>query len=249
VLLGKAFDKLRSTFTAWTTAAVRDAVAAVVGLVNLPLAQASQLTDRLVSRVDQAWRALEGRLRVRATNLLYGRKGEIRGETPDSMARAGDIRFALEVIGGDGGLAIGQDLMGVVDQRADRLGFQWLYGSMPRSTFHPHKALDEARFSGWNDPLLVSEPQYRWLGPYYFPGDHDGCLCEVSTAWWVPDVEPELATLIMEDNQGARDDRRLADLDDAAGRTGTWAQRSRDQREHVMALQQRWLTSAERARR
>lgn len=249
VLLGKAFDKLKGTFTAWTTDAVRDAVAAVVRLVGLPLTQASQLTDRLIGRVEQAWRALEGRLRERATALLYGRRGEVRGETPASMARAGDIRAALEVIGGDGGLAIGQDLMAAIDQRADRLGFQWIYGTMPRSTFHPHKRLDEARFSGWNDPMLVAEPPYQWVGPYFFPGDHDGCLCEVSTAWWVPDVEPELARMIMEDNQGARDDRRLAELDDAAGRTGTWAQRSRDQREHVMALQQRWLTSAERVNR
>jgi hypothetical protein len=58
-------------------------------------------------------------------------------------------------------------------------GYEWAYGdpSLRDRNFEPHLDLDGQTFSSWNDPVLTNfaawPPEQR-----YFPGDHDGCLCD-----------------------------------------------------------------------
>lgn len=241
-LLAQAFDRLRGKFVSWTTQAARDAVAAVVGLAGLPLSAAARLADRLTSRVDQSWRELEGRLRTRAVELMYDRQGEVKGERPDSLALPGDIRTALSVMGGDGGVALGSEILSVMDTVGDRVGITWRYGITPRSrTFEPHKALDAKRFTGWTDPELIPEDKYSWVGPHYQPGDHSGCLCDAVPTWLVADTRELLTNQVLVENEGSIADRLLAQMDDAAGRKGTYAQANRDERERVLAVQRSWI--------
>lgn len=261
ILLTAAFTYLAGKFTEWTTGAIKAAAKTVAAMLGLPLTSVAALVHSMTSRIGPAWKGLEGRLRQRALDKLYGRTGdEERGEAPDTFVRPGDIRAALTEIGGNppggvhedgkpgregevlGGLATGRDVMELIDQQADRLGLIWKYGITPRAReFHPHKELNGQRFSGWSDERLIPDAAYAWVGPHYAPGDHDGCLCDYVPAWvlspWRGLVQDELVT----ERPGMSDVRRLAGTDDAAGRTGTVAQRTRDQRERVLAVQNEWL--------
>ncbi|MGL4808213.1 MAG: hypothetical protein ACRC4O_05670, partial [Giesbergeria sp.] len=133
------------------------------------------------------------------------------------------------------------------------LGYEWEYGLTPMSRqFDPHKRLDGYRFAEWTDARLVPEPRYAWVGSHYTPGDHEGCQCDYRLVFAVPaSVEdaPNLAdhadpdTDLGEETQYMRDIRGLAEGDDAAGRKGTDAQRERDTRDLLLALQKRHITN------
>lgn len=153
-----------------------------------------------------------------------------------------------------GGISNGTAVLGALaDQDALVLGYEWEYGLTPLSRqFDPHKRLDGYRFADWTDPRLVPAPQYAWVGPHYTPGDHDGCQCDYRLVFAVPaavtDV-PDLAvhadpdTDLGEETQYMKDIRGLAEGDDRAGRKGTDAQRERDTRDLLLALQKRHITN------
>jgi hypothetical protein len=261
ILLAAAFTYLAGKFTEWTTGAIKETAKAVAGMLGLPLTVVGHLVQTMTSRIGPAWKGLESRLRQRALDKLYGREGdEELGEVPDTIVRPGDIRAALTEVGGNppggvhedgkpgregevlGGLATGRDVTELIDAKADRLGLTWKYGVTPRARqFDPHKALNGERFTGWNDERLVPDARYAWVGPHFAPGDHDGCLCDYVPAWvlspWKGLVQDELVT----EAPSMKDTRYLAGTDDAAGRKGTVAQRTRDQRDRVLAVQTEWL--------
>jgi len=129
----------------------------------------------------------------------------------------------------------------------------WVYGSEPRNTFRPHLALDDHRFNSPQDQRLIPPPGSEWLGERMHPGDHDGCRCHTVPAWILPEnadgLDSELRDLISATVAGAesaamRNERMLAEMDDAAGRAGTTAQRVRDDRDRILRLRAEWLDSA-----
>lgn len=261
ILLAAAFAYLAGKFTQWTTGAIQQTAKAVAGMLGLPLTAVATLVQSMTSRIGAAWNALEHRLRERTLDKLYGRAGdEMRGEVPDTIVRPGDIRAALTEIGGVppggvhedgtpgrdgevlGGLATGREVTDLIDSRAARLGLIWKYGITPRARqFDPHKRLNGERFSGWDDERLIPDAQYAWVGPHYAPGDHTGCLCDYVPAWALSPTRDLVEAELVTEQPGMRDVRYLAGTDDAAGRKGTVAQRTRDQRERVLAVQNDWL--------
>jgi len=250
-LLGRAFDYLAKKFTAWTTQAVRDVARTVADLAGLTLPQVAALVSKLSARIPTAWKTLEARLQARALDRLYGRGGdEERGEIPDTIVSPGDIRAALSEIGGAagtdgaqaGGLALGTDVTGVIDEQADRVGFSWKYGITPRERqFEPHRQLNGHRFESWSDAGLATNAQTAWVGTHYAPGDHDGCLCDYVPTWAILETFGTIDQEIEPENVGSISDRVLAQLDDAAGRRGTHAQRNRDERDRILAVQREWM--------
>jgi hypothetical protein len=250
-LLGKAFDYLSRKFTAWTTQAAKDTARAVADMLGLTLTEVAALTRSLTARIPTAWKSLEGRLRDRALNKLYGRGGDnLMGEVPDTLVRPGDVREALAEIGGElasdekvvGGLALGREVIDMIDDRADRVGFSWKYGVTPRERqFEPHRRLNGHRFTGWDDIALATDTNTAWLGTHYAPGDHDGCMCDYVPTWAIPETIGTIAMEIEPENPGSITDRVLAGLDDAAGRRGTHAQRNRDERDRILAVQREWM--------
>lgn len=79
----------------------------------------------------------------------------------------------------------------LADQGAVTLGWQWHYRvQVPRQTFDPHKQLDGQRFLSWQDPVLATGPESRWIGPFLYPKDHQGCFCGASALYAVP-MDPE----------------------------------------------------------
>jgi hypothetical protein len=250
VLLAAAFVYLQSKFTAWTGAAIKNAVLAASAMLAFPLVTTQALASAMAERIPAAWKRLESSLRSRAMSALYGRKGDTLpdGEVPDTIILPGDIREALAEIGGPsngtgpGGLALGGDLLREIDQRAVSLGFTWRYGVTPRARgFHPHRELAGERFESYTDNRLVPAPRYAWLGPHMHPGDHRGCMCDAVPAWALGEADSAAAEAVAPESTAMHNERILAQLDDAAGRSGTHSQRTRDERNRMVEVQTAWI--------
>jgi hypothetical protein len=106
---------------------------------------------------------------------------------------AGIVRDALSIAGGQtvpnesdpgtlGGVASGpivEDALGEAGLRIEE--FEWLYGDAATRTkpFEPHLALDGVMFSGFDDPQLANPDSFP-PGPFFYPGDHAYCQCEIA---------------------------------------------------------------------
>lgn len=53
---------------------------------------------------------------------------------------------------------------------------EWVHDE-PRRPFPPHETLDTYAYEYENDVGLQSRSPYVFVGPYYHPQDHAGCLC------------------------------------------------------------------------
>jgi hypothetical protein len=246
-LLAAAFTILSTQFAKWTAGAIKAAIKAAAKLVPIPLTTQSTLAQSLTSRIPSAWKRFESSLTKRALDKMYGRQGdELRGEVPDTLVLPGDVREALTEIGGGdsmgGGLATGDDIVRVISHQAEPLGFTWRYGITDRvRAFEPHLHLAGRRFAGFEDPALKPPPGYEWVGLFMQPGDHSGCMCDYVMAWAVDEATELAAADVATETESMRNERMLAQLDDAAGRTGTTAQRTRDQRDAMVAVQENWI--------
>lgn len=250
VLLAAAFAYLSGKFSAWSLATIKASVTAVAQMIGLPLVAVNALATSMAERIPAGWKRLEASLHHRAMNALYGRRGDQTptGEVPDTIILPGDIRDALGEIGGPGlpgtagGIATGGDLIREIDHRASRVGFTWRYGITPRERqFHPHLELAGRRFDGFEDPALASTQASLWVGPYRYPGDHKGCMCDAVYTWMIDDADREAQRLVTEETGPMAAERLLAELDDAAGRTGTHSQRTRDERDRILEIQNAWV--------
>lgn len=270
-LLDGALERLEADFARWTAAAVDRAVAIVLSLFRMDpdsdegRAMADRLRSNMNARIPGAWARLAAALRALAERWLFDpTPGQEPGEPTDTIVPPALIRAAVADVGGAlsesgghdddgtpirpgtplGGIGTGQDVMDAVrDNGGHLLGFQWAYGiTLPRDRFDPHYELDGERFSGWRDPRLsTSGTKWTWVGDYFAPGDHGGCMCDYVLTWAVPERSAIMQDRLAEETPGMRDARILAEMDDAAGRTGTTAQETRDERDRIMALQRRFL--------
>lgn len=84
-----------------------------------------------------------------------------------------------------GGIGTGETISGaLVDGGAGIDGYQWDYGPAYRAhPFEEHLALDGIPFQNFDDDVLAAGD---WIGDYYFPGDHDGCVCDITPVWLDP---------------------------------------------------------------
>lgn len=266
-LLSAAFAYLYEKFMAWSLSTIESAVKVAVKVFGLELHAAASLRSKMAGRRQRAWHGFEHSVKQRALAKLYGKGGTAEddhiGEKVDSVVMPGDVRTALAEIGGQssvhgrsrqplGGIATGPDVLSEVDRRMDRVGFTWEYGitdGRRHAHFLPHMELDGQRFSGWDDAALQTSDAYSWVGDHYKPGDHKGCMCDYVWVWALDEHSAEIQRQLNEpESPSMAGNRLMADLDNAAGRTGTTAQRNVAQRERVLAAQRRWLANANNAR-
>lgn len=265
-LLSTAFAYLYEKFMAWSLGTIADAVKIAVKTLGLELHAAAALRNRLAGRRQKSWHRFEHALKTRAMDKLYGKGGteDHVGETVDSIVMPGDVRTALAEIGGEAvddggqtrttplsGIASGPDMTEAVGAKMTALGFLWEYGitdGRRHAHFEPHLELDGRKFTGWNDPGLTPAKGYEWVGDHYKPGDHRGCMCDYVPVWAIDDQAEKVRKQLAEPETPAMaGERMLADLDKAAGRSGTTAQRSVAERDRMLAVQKRWLANAEKA--
>ncbi len=129
---------------------------------------------------------------------------------------------------------------------------------MERNTFLPHYDLDGERFTSWEDSKLLAPPEYAWIGEYFRPKDHLGCLCTTAVTYAVPSLNrtapldvPEvdydkllaaqLRDRLAQPSQDMAYNIELAESDDLAGRKFTIAQQTRDQYNEVQRLKNLFL--------
>lgn len=257
-LLEAAFDAMAPKVLLWTKNAIKKTVLRVLSLLGLTRDSdrggtiADDLERTLTARQASAWNGLRDALIVRAQQYLYQPHPDKQpGEVPDTITRPGDVRDYLTAIGTDQhqtddiplGLSGGADVQATLTRNgAEQLGYQWRYGiTDPEDSYHPHRDLDGTKFTNWTDDALRTPPQQAWVGTHFRPGDHPGCMCNFVMTWAIPEHDEALASEVGVETEGMRQTRELAEHDDAENRTGTAAQRTRDTRKAVLALQERWL--------
>jgi hypothetical protein len=146
---------------------------------------------------------------------------------------------------GPGGYGTGPDVTGLLAEHgAVLLGWEWQYRGVEIPRAHPfapwHTRLDHVRFATWTDPKLDTEEATAWIGPYYYPGDHENCRCRVVPILAAPELDDDTGGDILEQRlqearrRNAVGDRVAAD-DDRAGRVGTTLQMERDVRDRITA--------------
>lgn len=256
--LAGAVESFRRRFLREVAHAARQAAQVVADMVGKPAADG--VADRITGRADTAWSWLRSRLEAHISRVLYG---DAPGQDDDQVdpVPASLVRGALTLVGGQAEMSPGIDDGGhpvLVPGQApepqtgpatgrtvtdairsgggEQLGWVWGYHGVARKDpFPPHRALDGQRFEGFDDPGLASGAD-GWLGPFYHPGDHSGCLCSIEMIWATPSTSQVRDQVALEETPAMRDTRLLAESDDAAGRTGTTAQRDRDTAAEVERL-------------
>ena len=127
---------------------------------------------------------------------------------PDTLVPTGVIRCALGICGGQteqdyglittksgatvpaiplgnqvGGVATGSTIGGMLTTAgAVTNEYEWVHGPSGKP-FEPHEELDGVEFSSFTDPALANPDPSFPKNNYFLPGDHIGCLCDVTPLW------------------------------------------------------------------
>lgn len=292
-LLADAFNTLGAEFGKFVGRTVVKIVDQVLRLLKIKpdsregRTTRERMTSDMAARTDQAWNDLHAALAARAERLLFDGEGEplADGETTSVIVPPWMVRNALAHVGGmpetasgfneRGNVPTGEPITGLADGTTVTgelaahgvlpLGREWQYNpTLVRHTFEPHLDLDGLRFTSWSDESLRTDIHTAWIGPYYRPGDHEGCLCTSVPTYAIPDTPPptppgqdaptpaderdwnkaladQLRERLRQPSQDMAYTIELAESDDAAGRRGTVAQRTRDEWVEVQRLQARFL--------
>jgi hypothetical protein len=263
-LLAQAWEELQASFAR----KVLNAIGQVTDLVASRLLGAAaeharpRMAAELSSRVAGAWLRLQAELERHAEKLLFGEiTDDEDGELPDFVVPPYMVRNALADVGGlpetSGGIANGRQITGepinslstgttvageLEAAGVRTLGYLWVYGVTPQKRrFDPHWDLEGERFTSWSDAKLHPEPRYAWVGPFFRPGDHGGCMCDYVPGYAVPEYGTQVADRLRIPTAPTQELLNLAADDDKAGRRGTTAQEIRDQYNEMQALQSRFL--------
>lgn len=218
-LLDDQFDQLRQSWDAWVDSANRQALTVIVTLTGLAVddPRLARARQRQEQQQSAGWAFLAAALRARAHQLLYNpdpnQPDQVPHDTEHTVVAVGTVRAAIAVAAGagtgltdpgvtpHGRLADGsaQPVPGVTSGPiasdlaasggASIAGYIWNHGA----TEHPfleHLDLDQTPFTDWNSDDLQPGDDAGWMGVgNYFPGDHDGCSCDVTIEWTEPAAE------------------------------------------------------------
>lgn len=202
-LLAADWGGLETQFVEWVSA-VQEQALTIVGRV-VRLRNVDALKVRQADDLRTAWGWMRDALTGLAHTQLYDPDpsappvGEgFSGRVPPglvrlALARAGGRHVGLSagawVAVGDegtgpepaGGVGVGDLTMGALSDGGGGVdGWTWVYG--PALRLHPfdaHETLDGTEFVNFDDDVLAVQAGDEWVGDFYLPGDHDGCMCDV----------------------------------------------------------------------
>jgi hypothetical protein len=267
-LLNEAFAGLRDTYMAIVTGGIYVLLARLGKALRMSKDETSVMAQRLqkamAERYDSGWDYLDNALRARTERLMFGTDQDADpGEEFDTLVQPSVVRASLSIIGGLpetatgvdergrgvgpdplGGLANGETVRAEVEQQGGvDVGYTWVYGiTLKPDRFEPHWELEAERFEGWADPKLsTAGSKYAFVGPFYRPGDHEGCMCDYVSAWALPAYAAQVDERLRMPTEAMSQLLVLAEGDDRAGRTGTTAQYQRQRWQEIQELQSRFI--------
>lgn len=263
-LLNDAFSSLYDAYVGTVTVGLSVLLDKLAKVLRLDSKRTAAMRASLQQRVDNGWDYLTEALRARTERLMFRADPEEQpGEKFDTLVQPAVVRAALSVIGGlpetatgvdERGRSIsGEPLGGIVggetvrtaveDAGGVEVGYTWVYGiTSLADRFEPHWELEGQRFQDWTDPKLSSaDTRYSFVGPYFRPGDHEGCMCDYVPAWALPDYAAQVDERLRVPTDAMAQLITLAEQDDQAGRKGTTAQYERDRWQEVQELQARFI--------
>lgn len=209
-LLADVFASLKDRFAGWIDSAFRSALTTAVGMVGFTVdnPHVRGARQRQEASGAAAWEWLQSALQARASYLLYNPQSTDADDTETAASAAlvpvGLIRGALALAGGYAGhgltdtgqpvdattpltgIGSGPIITGVLTAGgADLDHYVWVHG-ISDHPFEPHLALDGTEFDHFNAETLANTDA-TWVGnAFFFPGDHDGCSCDVQLMWSGP---------------------------------------------------------------
>ena len=166
--------------------------------------------------VDKGWKVLQDSMDEIAQHLAYNPDPNMTDDAalealnPDTLVPTGVIRVAVGVAGGSpleafknvlldtgatvpavpqtmavGGVASGATITNILTSAGCTTSdYEWKHGPSIK-VFEPHEALDGQEFSSFTDPILANPDSWP-DNAYFLPGDHAGCLCDVTALWVGP---------------------------------------------------------------
>lgn len=210
-LMGDDWSALRAQFYAWTEAAQKQAISAAVLLAGADAESEPVKTAELAMSKgrDQAWGVLAGALTSLGHHLLYNPDpnagpSDWADLNPDTLVPTGMIRAAMAVAGGGtveatsemalstpvGQIGTGatiEELLTSTGMEQD--SYTWEHGPSLKP-FDPHLALDGTQFATFDSEALANTTGFP-DNEFYFPGDHQGCLCDFAPNWVETSTEGE----------------------------------------------------------
>lgn len=127
----------------------------------------------------------------------------------DAIVPTGTVRVALSVAGGThlqqfglittkmgievpavplgnqvpfSGVATGATFQQVLTDNGCQIReYEWQHGPTSKA-FEPHELLDGTTFTSFTDDALKNDTDFP-ANAYYFPGDHNGCMCDANNLW------------------------------------------------------------------
>lgn len=202
-LLDAEFDDLHDRWDEWVGDAQEQANTIAVtslGIENPDVALAHLRAKQDTNR-RAGWAALALLLLAASRRVLFDPSPA--ADVSRSVAEAvtpSVVRYALGIAGGSqptqtagggvthgaaggaaGGPATGDDMADLWGSFAQPwTGYVWIHDD-PANEFPPHVDLDGVEFASWSDDALAtSGTGAEWIGDFFFPGDHDGCLCDAA---------------------------------------------------------------------
>jgi hypothetical protein len=255
-LITELLNSLKPRIVKWTQAAIKKTLATIFKAAKIsPDSQrAKNITTRFSQpeNLERAWNTLTELLSKHMQNRMYNpnpNKPTFPAEEVEHSTPTQPVSDFINTVGGNTphsdtkGLATGTIANNVLAETGHHnIGFQWRYGpTPPENTFPPHFKLAGKKFTGFDDPGLIPPVDDAWVGPVFHPGDHEGCLCDYMPIYAIDEANQTLRDRLSVEKEGMSGARMLADLDNAAGRSGTNAQRTTMTRDTIQQLQRRYI--------
>lgn len=164
------------------------------------------------ANLSAGWDVLKSSLDALAANLLHNPNPNLTEDeaiaalNPDTLVPTGVVRCAVGVAGGSplsawkdavyngatvpavpstvsvGGVATGTTVQNFLTTAGQQItGYEWVHGPSDKP-FEPHLDLDGLVFTSFTDPALQNTTGFP-DNDYYLPGDHAGCLCDVTVEY------------------------------------------------------------------
>jgi hypothetical protein len=230
-LMQNDWESLHEQYLAMTQQAQEQALKIATQLGGLDESAAQETAQYFGSSSAAGWSVLKDSMNSLAVNLPNTTNPNMTSDelidalNPDTMVPTGVVRASLAVAGGTaaqdlgtivtksgaevaaiplgipvGGIATGATIKNLLTSNgATHYSYQWEHGPSV-NVFQPHDDLNGYTFTSFTDDGLANTTDFP-NNSYYLPGDHLGCLCDVTPLWVsAQDVQDAIGNSMIDDS-------------------------------------------------